>query len=56
MAPEQADGRADARSAIYAAGVIIYELLAGRVPRNYDSVGQLLEAQKVEAVTPIGEL
>src|SRR5438105_7527860 len=56
MAPEQAEGRADARSDIYAAGVIVYEMLAGRVPHPYDSVGQLLHAQKVETVTPIGEL
>src|SRR3954469_24355512 len=56
MPPEQADGRADARSDIYAAAVIAYELLAGRVPHPYDSVGQLLTAQKTEPVTPIGEL
>src|SRR5205823_13551693 len=32
MAPEQAQGRADARSDLYALGVIPYQMLAGRVP------------------------
>ena len=37
MAPEQSEGRADERSDMYAAGVLLYELLAGRVPYPYES-------------------
>lgn len=60
MAPEQADpqmaGKSDGRSDIYAAAVILYELLSGRVPFPYDSLPQILKAQQTEMPRPIREL
>ena len=47
MAPEQSEGRADHRSDLYSAAVILYELLAGRVPYPVDSIGALIRAQSV---------
>ncbi len=45
MAPEQATGRADCRSDIYALGTFLYELLAGRLPFVTKGVAPLLEAK-----------
>ena len=56
MAPEQTEGRADERSDIYSAGVVLYELLAGRVPYPYDSPGRLFAAQVASPPTPITSL
>ena len=56
MAPEQTEGRADERSDIYSAGVVLYELLAGRVPYPYDSPGRLFQAQMSERPAPITTL
>jgi hypothetical protein len=56
MAPEQAEGKADERSDIYAAGVVLYELLAGRVPFPYDSPGRFFAAQATEPPEPIANL
>ena len=56
MAPEQTEGRADERSDIYSAGVVLYELLAGRVPYPYDSPGRLFAAQTSEPPARIGTI
>ncbi len=45
MAPEQAEGRVDERTDLYSAGVIMYELLAGRVPYAFDSLPAVVKAQ-----------
>ena len=46
MSPEQLRGRSniDCRADVYAVGVILYELLAGRLPFEQDNVGDLMVA------------
>jgi serine/threonine-protein kinase len=58
MSPEQARGlrEADARSDIYAVGVIIYEAVAGRVPFVGASTNDLLFKIFLNEVPPIEEL
>ena len=53
MAPEQTEGRADRRSDIYSAAVILHELLAGGVPFPYPSAGQVIRAQLTETAPDI---
>ena len=48
MAPEQAQGRAERASDVYAAAVILHELLVGDPPFPFDSAGQVLRAQLTE--------
>lgn len=52
MAPEQLTGdHADERSDVYAIGVMLYELLAGRLPHPASTLGELLRA--VSAGDPV---
>jgi serine/threonine protein kinase len=54
MAPEQAFGvQVDARADLYSVGIVLYELLAGRVPFKKDSAQAMLTAQAYEAPPPV---
>ncbi|PRP93852.1 Serine/threonine-protein kinase PknB [Enhygromyxa salina] len=56
MAPEQAaGGKIDARSDLYAAGLIFYEMLAGRPPFEADEPAQLLRMQIMAPPPPLPE-
>ena len=53
MAPEQATGRpVDARTDLYAAGIVLYELLTGRVPFEADTPMAVLIKHSYEAPPP----
>ena len=57
MAPEQvaADPGVDHRADIYAVGVLVYELLAGRPPFEGESSQDVLAAQLTRAPVPVSE-
>jgi hypothetical protein len=54
MSPEQCEGRAvDHRADIYALGVLLYEMVAARVPHDADTAMAILHKHVYERPTPI---
>ena len=57
MSPEQARGKpVDARSDLYALGVVMYEALSGRMPVNGSNYHELMFAIVGETPTPLAQL
>jgi serine/threonine-protein kinase len=56
MAPEQAAGRADARTDVYACGVVLYEMVTGRPPFVGDGPVATLKRHAIEPPVPPSEL
>jgi serine/threonine-protein kinase len=57
VAPERVQGKpADVRSDLYSVGVLLYEMLTGRLPFESDSDYELMQAQVQKQAPALGEL
>jgi eukaryotic-like serine/threonine-protein kinase len=57
LSPEQALGEEVTSEAdVYSLGAVLYELLAGRPPYEFDSLADLAAKQATGAITPVSEL
>ena len=57
LSPEQALGEAVTAAAdVYSLGAVLYELLTGRPPYEFDSLADLAAKQTSGQITPVGEL
>jgi serine/threonine-protein kinase len=58
MSPEQATGQTDvdARSDVYAVGILAYEMLTGKPPFNAKNASAMLSAQVLEKPVPLREV
>jgi serine/threonine protein kinase len=57
LSPEQALGEeVTTATDVYALGAVLYELLAGRPPYEFDSLADLAAKQSAGQIVPVGEL
>jgi serine/threonine protein kinase len=56
MAPEQFDGKSDARTDLYAVGIIFYELLTGFTPFRADTLTEVMKKQVLTSPAPLSEV